>query len=144
MITKSIQAIGPGGDLIAGSEVKLQAREITLAGDEKESIQLVALKNLSIKAHDLKIQNVTVYLLDGASFSIDVANFSNIENVRISQVRMEGQSLIKEEIAYWKTREDLTSFMNRQDFLETREELLERLTWDRISTRKVGLRSILA
>lgn len=151
-VSDFIHCTGPGGGLIAGKQVELEAPDITLVSDESDPVQVVALENLSLKATDMKIQNVVFYLLNDANLSMNASIFSRVKNVRVVRLKMDNQTPIQEVVAYWKDSDALAAFMNHQapspqqeDRLpETMEMFLERLSWEREAVKKIGLRSILA
>ncbi len=109
-----IHCKGPGGALIEGTNVELEAPEIILEGSLNDPIQLVAIENLSVRATDLKMQNVIFYLFENAGLTINTLIFSKVKNVSIIRLSLDDKNLIQEQLEYWKDEQALETFMNRQ------------------------------
>ncbi len=116
-----IHCKGPGGALIGGTNVELEAPEIILEGSPNEPIQLVAIESFSVKATDLKMQNVIFYLFENAGITINTQIFSKVKNVCIIRLSLDDKNLIQEEIEYWKDEQALDTFMNRQKISSERD-----------------------
>lgn len=83
------------------------------SGDEEEAIQLVGIEGIVIHATDLKIKNVVFYLFANANFTMNAKTFSEVKNVRIVRLKLEGSSLFEEEVANWPDINALRSFMRQ-------------------------------
>jgi hypothetical protein len=91
-VSKFITISGPGGGLVAADKVNLEAPEIDLNGSPEQPIRIVAISDLNIKAQDLKICNVVLYLFGDAHFSISAKRYSRFENLLIVRIKsVDGQ-----------------------------------------------------
>ncbi len=104
-----IWCIGPGGGLLAGRTVHLSSAEIVLAGSLDEPIEVVAIDDLVIHATALKLKNVSFYLFDNTNFSFQCSS-SEVENVRLFKMSLEGGSLSIAPLRNWENPEQFMEF----------------------------------
>ena len=104
-----IRCIGPGGGLLAGRTVHLSSPEIELAGSLDEPIEVVAIDDLVLHATALKLKNVSLYLFDNANFSFQCSS-SEVENVRLFKMSLEGESLTIAPLQHWENPEQFMEF----------------------------------
>jgi hypothetical protein len=69
--------------LIAGSTVELDAPKIVLEGVGAIPAQIFAFENIRIKAQNLRIQDLTIKVLVGATLTIDADDFTFAGTVKI-------------------------------------------------------------
>lgn len=141
--SRLIHCKGPGGGLIAGNKVQLEAPEITLEGDEKDPVQIVAIESLSVKATNLKMINVVFYLFDGTKIAFD-AKECEVRNVRAVQIVMHNQTVQTGDVVPLNNKKDFQDFVKGVENPSSEvEAFLERLSWEKEAASKIGLRSIL-
>ncbi len=99
-----------GGSLLAGKIIDLKSPKMAFVGTKEDPVTIIGLDAISIDSTEImKIKNVVIYLLEGASFSFMSKGFSEFENVRVMKMRSSDGTLEIRSLYDWPTYADFYS-----------------------------------
>jgi len=111
-VKESLHCTGPGGALISAKRVHLEGAEMVLKGCPQDYVLIMALQDLKIKATNLKIQNVALCLFYGAQLSINVTNFSEVNNVWVYNLNTNLKATL---LHHWKDEKAIRKFISKKN-----------------------------